>query len=85
MKADAGRAGSPAKEREEAAELLGLFPPGTTQDDDGTLMVGGCRLDDLAAAYDTPVMVVNEGAVRQRAHDYQHGLAARWPDSQVPA
>jgi diaminopimelate decarboxylase len=66
-----------------AGELLGLFPSGTTQDADGMLMVGGCRLDDLAAAYDTPVMVVNEGAVRQRARDYREALAARWPDSQV--
>lgn len=83
MTADAGRAGSPANEPGEPAELLGLFPPGTTQDADGTLMVGGCRLDDLAAAHDTPVMVVDEGAVRQRARDYQQELAARWPDSQV--
>jgi diaminopimelate decarboxylase len=82
-KADAERASSPAKDPSEAGELLGLFPPGTTQDADGMLVVGGCRLDDLAAAYDTPVMVVNEGAVRQRARDYQEELATRWADSQV--
>ncbi len=82
-KADTERTGSPAKDPSEAGELLGLFPPGTTQDADGMLVVGGCRLDDLAAAYDTPVMVVSEGAVRQRARDYQEELAERWPDSQV--
>jgi diaminopimelate decarboxylase len=82
-RADTERMGSPAQDPSEAGELLELFPPGTRQDADGTLVVGGCRLDDLAAAYDTPVMVVSEGAVRQRARDYQEELAARWPDSQV--
>ncbi len=80
---DTEEAGSPAKEPHAPGDLLGLFPPGTTQDDDGMMRVGGCRLDELAATYDTPVMVVHESAVRQRARDYQAGLAARWPDSQV--
>jgi diaminopimelate decarboxylase len=82
-RADTERMGSPAQDPSEAGGLLELFPPGTRQDADGMLVVGGCRLDDLAAAYDTPVMVVSEGAVRQRARDYQEELAARWPDSQV--
>ena len=30
-------------------ELVGLSPPGTRIDDDGTLVVGGCRLDEIAA------------------------------------
>ena len=47
-----------------ANELLELFPPGTNTDDDGTLVVGGCRLDDLATEFGTPVMVVDEGALR---------------------
>lgn len=64
-------------------ELIGLFPPGTTRDGDGMLMVGGCRLDDLARGYGTPVMVVAEEAMRQRARDYREMLAARWPDSAV--
>jgi diaminopimelate decarboxylase len=64
-------------------DLLGLFPPGTAQDGDGMLRIGGCRLDDVAAAQGTPVLVVAEQAVRQRARDYREQLAARWPDSQV--
>jgi diaminopimelate decarboxylase len=64
-------------------ELLGLFPPGTVEADDGTLVVGGCRLDDLAAEFGTPVMVVDEGALRMRARAYQHALTTRWTDSQV--
>ena len=64
-------------------DLLGLFPPGTAQDQDGMLRIGGCRLDDLAADYGTPVLVVDEQGVRQQARGYREQLAARWPDSQV--
>lgn len=63
--------------------LLGLFPPGTSEDTDGTLVVGGCRLDDLADRFGTPVLVVDEGALRRRAREYRRALAARWPDSRV--
>ena len=61
------------------ADLLGLFPPGTRQDDDGTLMVGGCRLDDVAAQFGTPAIVVSEDALRQRARDYLAAFRSRWP------
>jgi diaminopimelate decarboxylase len=64
-------------------ELVGLFPPGTRIDDDGTLMVGGRRLDEIAGEFGTPVLVVAEQAIRQRAREYRAGLTARWPDSQV--
>jgi diaminopimelate decarboxylase len=64
-------------------ELLGLFPPGTTRDGDGMLVVGGCRLDDVAVEFGTPVLVVAEGALRRRARDYRDTLAARWADAQV--
>jgi len=47
------------------------------------LVVGGCRLDDLTREFGTPVLVVAEAAVRQRARDYRERLAARWPDSRV--
>src|ERR1019366_4158143 len=67
----------------EADELLSLFPPGTGQDSDGMLRVGGCRLDEVAAAHGTPALVVAEQAARQQARDYREQLAARWPDSQV--
>ncbi len=51
-------------------ELVGLFPPGTSLDADGMLVVGGCRLDDLAHEHGTPVLVVDEVALRQRARSY---------------
>ncbi len=63
--------------------LLSLFPPGSTPDEDGMLLVGGCRAEDLAAEFGTPVMVVAEAAVRVRAREYADGLTARWPRSRV--
>jgi len=63
-------------------EVLGLFPPGS-RIDAGVLSVGGCRLDDLAAEFGTPVMVVAEDAVRQRARDYLTAFRSRWARTDV--
>jgi diaminopimelate decarboxylase len=59
-------------------ELVGLFPPGTRLDDDGTLMIGGCRLDEVAEQFGTPAIVVSEDALRQRARDYLSAFRSRW-------
>ena len=64
-------------------DLLGLFPPGTTTDGDGTLVVGGCRLDDVAAEFGTPAIVVAENALRNRAQQYLRAFRSRWPRSDV--
>jgi diaminopimelate decarboxylase len=66
-----------------AQDLIGLFPPGTRPDTDGTLMVGGCRLDDLAEQYGTPAIVVDEEALRRRARDYLRAFRSRWPRADV--
>ncbi|QRY48922.1 diaminopimelate decarboxylase [Mycolicibacterium boenickei] len=66
-----------------ADDLIGLFPPGTQQDADGTLMVGGCRLDAIADQFGTPAIVVDEGALRQRAADYLAAFRSRWQRSDV--
>jgi diaminopimelate decarboxylase len=58
-------------------DVVDLFPPGTHSDGDGTLVVGGCRLDDLATEFGTPVMVVDEGALRRRAREYLHEFRSR--------
>lgn len=65
------------------APVLDLFPPGSHVDDDGNLVVGGCRLDDLAAEFGTPVLVVAEDALRQRARDYLAAFRSRWPRADV--
>ena len=64
-------------------ELLGLFPPGSRVDHDGALEVGGRRLDDLAAEFGTPVLVVDEDALRNRARDYLAAFRDRWPRSDI--
>ncbi len=67
----------------QADELLGLFPPGTRTDNDGTLMVGGCRLDDVAEQFGTPAIVVSEDALRMRAREYLSAFRSRWPRCDV--
>ena len=64
-------------------DLLGLFPPGSRLADDGTLVVGGCRLDEIADEFGTPVIVVARDALRQRARDYLAALRSRWPRADV--
>ena len=65
------------------ADLLGLFPPGTREDPDGMLVVGGVRLDDVATQFGTPAYVVDETALRARAREFRDELSSRWPSSQV--
>ncbi|MFK4187579.1 diaminopimelate decarboxylase [Streptomyces sparsogenes] len=64
-------------------ELVGLFPPGTTQDATGGLVLGGVPVAELAETYGTPSLVVDEASIRARARRYADGLAARWPNSRV--
>jgi diaminopimelate decarboxylase len=65
------------------SQMLSLFPPGSITDDDGMLIIGGCRADDLAAEFGTPVLVVAEEALRERAREYVRELTSRWSDSRV--
>ncbi|MDH6197172.1 diaminopimelate decarboxylase [Mycobacterium frederiksbergense] len=65
------------------AAVLELFPEGTRVAADGMLTVGGCRLDDIAAEFGTPTMVVAESVLRQRARDYLREFRSRWPRSDV--
>jgi diaminopimelate decarboxylase len=62
---------------------MSLFPAGSSLDADGMLVLGGCRADELAREFGTPVMVVAEQALRDRAREYAGELAARWPRSRV--
>jgi diaminopimelate decarboxylase len=65
------------------SQLLDLFPPGSATDTDGMLIIGGCRADDLAAEFGTPVLVVAEEALRERAREYVRELSARWSNSRA--
>src|SRR5215212_11478291 len=65
------------------SQLLDLFPPGSATDADGMLIIGGCRADDLATEFGTPVLVVAEEALRGRAQEYADELIGRWSNSRV--
>jgi diaminopimelate decarboxylase len=65
------------------ADLLGLFPPGSAVDPDGELVVGGCRLADLAARWGTPLFVVAEDAIRAQVRGYRRALGSQWPSSRM--
>lgn len=69
-------AGSPA-------ELLSLFPPGSQVDADGELMVGGCRLADLAAEWGTPLYVIDEAGVRAQVRRFRRALDTAWPNARM--
>ncbi|MEU6709462.1 diaminopimelate decarboxylase [Streptomyces wuyuanensis] len=66
-----------------ASALVDLFPKGSHLAVDGGLVVGGCRVTELADRFGTPTVVVDEHALRDRARQYVRALAARWPNSQV--
>lgn len=66
-----------------APSILELFPADTRMAGDGMLTVGGCRLDDIAAEFGTPTMVVAETTLRQRARDYLREFRSRWPRTDV--
>jgi len=66
-----------------AADLLGLFPPGSTVGPDGELVVGGCRLADLAAQWGTPLYVIEEGAVRAQVRRFRRAIEARWGNARM--
>lgn len=46
------------------------WPLSTSRDDDGALVIGGCRLPDLVAEHGSPLWVVDEVDLRTRARAY---------------
>jgi diaminopimelate decarboxylase len=64
-------------------DLLSLFPANTTEFADGALAVAGVRLSSLAEQYGTPVLVVDEAALRAQARAYLDELQRRRPESSV--
>ena len=65
------------------SELLDLLPQGSSTDADGMLIIGGCRVDDLAEEFGTPVLVVADEALRARAREYVNELTSRWSKARV--
>ncbi|MDN4613688.1 diaminopimelate decarboxylase [Leifsonia sp. F6_8S_P_1B] len=63
--------------------LLDLFPAGAAVDPDGTLVIGGCRVDDLAREFGTPAIVVDERSLRARAREYRTALTSRRANARI--
>jgi diaminopimelate decarboxylase len=57
--------------------LLGSPWPDSARVDDGVLVVGGCKVDALAAEHGTPLHVYDAATLRARARAYAEPLAAR--------
>lgn len=69
--------------RQGASIDLSLYPDGTRLDSAGHLVLGGCRVADLAAEHGTPAYLIDELALRGRARAYQQAFASRHPESLV--
>jgi diaminopimelate decarboxylase len=63
--------------------ILGLFPPGSRLDADGELVVGGCRLADLAGTWGTPLFVIDEAGVRAQVRRFRGSLERSWANSRT--
>ncbi|WP_370566612.1 diaminopimelate decarboxylase [Cyanobium sp. LEGE 06143] len=57
-----------------------LAPISSGLDAEGRLLVGGCRLSDLARTYGTPLYVLDEATLRSSCRAYRDALAASYPD-----
>ncbi|MFO8237638.1 MAG: diaminopimelate decarboxylase [Prochlorococcaceae cyanobacterium] len=56
-----------------------LAPISASLDAEGRLMVGGCRLSDLARTYGTPLYVLDEATLRASCRAYRQALEAHYP------
>ena len=59
--------------------LLDLFPDTARIDLAGRLSLGGCRVDDLARGYGTPLYIFDEVTLRGACRAYGEALAAHYP------
>ncbi|MGL6135106.1 MAG: diaminopimelate decarboxylase family protein, partial [Prochlorococcaceae cyanobacterium] len=56
-----------------------LTPITTSVDAEGRLLVGGCRLSELARTYGTPLYVLDEATLRASCRAYRQALHAHYP------
>jgi diaminopimelate decarboxylase len=61
---------------------LSLFPPSAAIAGDD-LHVGGCSLREVAGQFGTPAFVIDEQALRSRAHDYLAAFTHRHPRTRL--
>ena len=63
--------------------LSQVLPPSATITADGHLEVGGCDLVLLAEEFGTPLVVYDEGLLRETCRAYRDAMAAHAPDTEV--
>ncbi|MEO9180759.1 MAG: diaminopimelate decarboxylase [Acidimicrobiales bacterium] len=63
--------------------FIDLLAEGSFVDPDGEIVVGGCRLSDLANQYQTPLYVIDEGALRARIRTFRTALAREWGEGMI--
>ncbi len=62
---------------------LALFPEGSTVNEKGHLVVGGCDTVGLAAEFGTPVYVFDEANLRRRCAEFLEAFGAAYPGTRV--
>ena len=71
-------------ERDTASPNRNLAPITAALDDQDRLVVGGCRLSDLAQRYGTPLYVLDEDTVRGTCTAYREALKRHYPGPSLP-
>ena len=61
-----------------------LAPVTTQLDDQDRLVVGGCRLSELAQRYGTPLYVLDEESLRAACRAYKQALEKHYPGPSLP-
>ncbi|MEC8441082.1 MAG: diaminopimelate decarboxylase [Cyanobacteriota bacterium] len=70
--------------QDSASPNRNLTPVTTTLDDQDRLVVGGCRLSELAERYGTPLYVIDEETVRNTCRAYREAMKRHYPGPSLP-
>ncbi|MGC4190851.1 MAG: diaminopimelate decarboxylase [Thermomicrobiales bacterium] len=60
-----------------------VWPVTTTRADDGSLVIGGVPMPEIARTYGTPVYIYDEATLRENARTFRDAFAAAYPRSRV--
>ena len=60
-----------------------IFPYTANVDETGNLILGGCKVADLAAEFGTPLYVFDEVTLREKCREFLGGFKERYPDTVV--
>ena len=71
-------------DRDTSSPNRNLAPITTGLDDQDRLVVGGCRLSELAQRYGTPLYVLDEDTVRGTCRAYRIALQRHYPGPSLP-